>query len=450
MKEKKEKKEKIILTPEQKKAQRKKRAKTAGIVILVIIMIFALLMGIFAIVNVVGNKGLLEMASSFEKVVYQSTDPQLVPERQDANDNLFFVTNDEFKVIQFTDIHIGGGFASHKKDAMALNAVASMITAEKPDLVVVTGDVVYPVPVQSGSFNNKASTEIFATMMESLGVYWTFTFGNHDTEAYSFYDRKDLVDFYAEKDYKYCLFEENDPDNKIDGYGNQIIEVKNTSGIVTQAIATIDSHSYTDGDVFGAMWKYDNIKQSQVDWFKSEMIEINNQNRAIDPTASDVNAMAYFHIPLVEYLDAFNEYHENGKKDTANVQVYDGWFGESKQVVYSGIGEDNFFEIGVQYGLRGVFCGHDHYNNVTMDYKKEIVNEDGDKVMSPTVRFTYGMSIDYLAYAGIHKEGTQRGCTVISVQPDGSFDVELKNYYTDFDSIADREEVEMQPLTNNN
>ena len=35
---------------------------------------------------------------------------------------------------------------------MALNAVAAMVTAEKPDLVIVTGDIAYPVPFQAGTF----------------------------------------------------------------------------------------------------------------------------------------------------------------------------------------------------------------------------------------------------------------------------------------------------------
>jgi hypothetical protein len=45
------------------------------------------------------------------------------------------------------------------------------------------------------------------------------------------------------------------------------------------------------------------------------------------------------------------------------------------------------------------------------------------------------MSTDYLAYPGIFKEHSQRGCTVITVSPDGSFDVQPKNYYTDFENV---------------
>ncbi|MEE1246626.1 MAG: metallophosphoesterase, partial [Acutalibacteraceae bacterium] len=90
------------------------------------------------------------------------------------------------------DIHIGGGLFSLKKDAKAMNAVAAMITAEKPDLVVLTGDMVYPVPFQAGTFNNEISTKLLITLMEKLGVYYTVCFGNHDSEAYGTHKTSDF------------------------------------------------------------------------------------------------------------------------------------------------------------------------------------------------------------------------------------------------------------------
>ena len=96
-------------------------------------------------------------------------------------------TDGEFKVLQITDVHIGGGFMSVKKDTNALNAVAAMITYEKPDFVIVTGDIAFPVPYAAGTFNNKTGAKELAALMEELGVYWTLNFGNHDTEIYSYF-----------------------------------------------------------------------------------------------------------------------------------------------------------------------------------------------------------------------------------------------------------------------
>ena len=163
----------------------KKALKIIGIILAVIVV----LVGVAAVANVTGNKGNMEKIAGFESAAKEN---QLVPEK-DEKGNWTFTTDEDFKVVQLTDVHIGGGFMSLKKDAMALNAVAAMIKAEQPDLVVVTGDISYPVPFQAGTFNNLESAKLFAALMEQLGVYWTLGFGNHDTEAYSYYNRAGRV-----------------------------------------------------------------------------------------------------------------------------------------------------------------------------------------------------------------------------------------------------------------
>lgn len=384
-------------------------------------------------VTFIGNKANLEKAKSFATVEYEN---QLAPEK-DSHGNWTFVTDEDFKVVQLTDVHIGGGWMSLKKDGMALNAVAAMVTAEKPDLVVVTGDIGYPVPFQSGTFNNKSSAEIFAELMEQLGVYWTLCFGNHDTEAYSFYSREDMSEFYLSEKYEHCLFQAGPED--ISGYGNQVINIKQTNGVISQSLYVLDSHSYTDGDIFGVMWKYDNIHQDQIDWYKQnvEMYNVENAEtcKALGIKESDVKSTMFFHIPLEEYRDAWYEYVDNGFKDTENVKLVYGTAGESKKVVYCGMGEDELFETILELGsTTGIFCGHDHKNNFSLCYKG--------------IRLTYGMSVDYLAYPGIYKLGSQRGCTVILYSPDGTFDCTAENYYQDkYTSLYEKESVTMQEVT---
>ena len=169
-------------TKEKDTTKTKKRGKKALKILAGILVVIIALVGVAAIANIAGNKGNIEKIAAFESAAKEN---QLVPEK-DANGNWTFTTDEDFKVLQLTDVHIGGGFMSLKKDAMALNAVAAMIKAEKPDLVIATGDVSYPVPFQAGTFNNLSSAKVFAALMEQLGVYWTLGFGNHDTEAYSY------------------------------------------------------------------------------------------------------------------------------------------------------------------------------------------------------------------------------------------------------------------------
>ncbi|MBQ4603929.1 MAG: metallophosphoesterase, partial [Clostridia bacterium] len=346
------------------------------------------------------------------------------------------------KVLQLTDTHFGGGWMSHKKDSMALNAIAAMITAEKPDLVIVTGDVAYPVPFQAGTFNNKSGAKLFAELMETLGVYWTVSYGNHDTEAYSYYGRDDITAFYEQ--YPHCLMRKG-PDD-VDGYGNQVFNIVNSDGIITRSLFTVDSHSYVDGDYFGLMWKYDNIHDNQIEWYR-ETVKANQTHNKMklysssDSSFSERNlavlnpkSSVFLHVPLTEYRDAWNEYVENGYADTENVRYNYGKAGESGKVVYPGLYEDNFFETMLEmHSTDSVFCGHDHLNNFSVNYKG--------------IDLTYSYSVDYLAYTGIYKLGSQRGCTVIDIDENGAIEYSAQNYYQDkYISHYEKENVTMQEL----
>lgn len=398
----------------------KQRFKIFLKVLLIIILVIALLCGILASVSAVGLKSNSNFIETIETV---SFDNQLEPVLDD-NGCYTFTTDDQFKVIQLTDVHIGGGFLSIKKDSMAINAVAAMITAEKPDLVVITGDIAYPVPFQAGTFNNKTSAELFAQLMEKLGVYWVPVFGNHDTEAYSYYSREKISEFYSQEKFSHCLFQAGPED--VDGYGNSIINVKNTKGEITQSLVMLDSHSYVDNDYFGIMWKYDTIHESQVKWYEDSLNKIKAENNDVMP-----KSLAFFHIAIPEYKTAWDEYRANDFNDTENVKYIYGKAGEKDYSVYTSEYNYGFFNKVKELGsTQGMFCGHDHLNNFSIDYKG--------------VRLTYGYSIDYLAYTGIMKFGLQRGCTVIDIAPDGSFESHLENYYQDkYQAAKEKEQVDL-------
>lgn len=431
------------------KAKNKPKLKKAGKIILWIlggIVIFNLICAaVFSILNAITVKANTELAASFQAV---ENPDAVIPEKAE-NGNWVFKTNRDLKILQITDVHLGAGCLSSKKDAMAINAVASMVTAEKPDLVVITGDISFPVPFISGTMNNLRSAKMFATLMETLGVPWIPVFGNHDTEAYSYYSREDIADYYGGDSLKYCLFQKGS--DKVDGFGNSLIEVQNEDGIVTQALFLLDSHAYTDEDKLGLLWKYDHIHDNQIEWYKNSVASLNERNATTlnnlylnnakakqekSEQYSDVTSMLFFHIPLHEYKNAWNEYVGNGYKDTENVKLHYGTVGEIGSQICIPLEDDNLFEtmqtIG---GKKGIFCGHDHLNNYSLDYKG--------------IRLTYGYSIDYLAYSGIAKIGSQRGCTIIEAKTDGSFNITGSNYYQDkYQMLSDhtKETVTMQDM----
>ena len=59
--------------------------------------------------------------------------------------------NDDFRILQLTDIHLGGTIFSYGRDKKALMACEKLIRASQPDLVIVTGDLTYPDRVRNHS-----------------------------------------------------------------------------------------------------------------------------------------------------------------------------------------------------------------------------------------------------------------------------------------------------------
>lgn len=406
------------------KENNKKSSKAPLIIISAVLAVAVIITGL----NVLTVQKLLEKGNTYSKIQYEN---QLVPEK-DENGNWYFTTDGDFKVMHITDVHIGGGFLSKGYDEKALNAIAIMVTKEKPDLLIVTGDVAFPVPYTAGTFNNYSGAKAFANLMETLGVYWDVTFGNHDSEAYTYFDREDMSAFYSSDEFEYCLFEAGPKD--VDGYGNHTIEVKNSDGIITQAMILIDSQAYIEDSIIESIkGTYDNIHSNQVEWYEDEVNRMNAENKRIDEKAGTVVTHAFFHIPLVEMDDAWNEFKENGYKDTENFEYVEGLIGETGRQVCCAYGEDELFEKMLELGsTKAIHNGHDHVNNTTFKYKG--------------ITFSYGYSIDYFAYSNIDKLGSQRGNTMITLKPDSTFNIDKYNLYSDRYDLEGftREEVTMQ------
>jgi len=307
---------------------------------------------------------------------------------------------DDFKILHLTDIHLGGSLFSYSKDLKALTACYNLIEYTHPDLVIVTGDVCYPVGAMSMSFNNSAPVYQFASFMRNLGIPWAFTYGNHDTESIASLSQTALNDVFMNLSYKASrtlLYPYVQPD--ITGRSNQMIKLKNSDGTLNMGLFLIDSNAYI-GNVFNSV--YDYIHDDQVEWYAEKVQELN------DEAGHLVNSLAFFHIPLQEYRTANLLYLDNSDEVTY-------FFGENKERVEGGVCcseyPSKFFDTALELGsTTGMFCGHDHYNNMSLEYKG--------------IRLTYGMSIDYLAMPGIENRYKQRGAELITVHNDSTWDLE--------------------------
>lgn len=388
-----------------------------GFIIGLVSVILVLCIGL-TVANKISEMSMNKYIDTFGKVEYES---QLKPQL-DEYGNWYFTTDGDFKIMHITDTHIGGGCLSRGEDKKAFNAVAAMIAYEKPDLVIATGDI-SSAYVTSGTFNNKYAHQYFSRFMENLGVYWTVTFGNHDAEATNFYNKDAVAKMYENDEFKYCLFSSGPED--VSGQGNHVINVKNSKGDVTQCLIMIDTHSFTEDDPFGIAWDYDWVKEDQIEWYK-DMIELYCKGEE-----ETTKSLAFFHIPLLEVREAYWEYVNNGSQNTEDVKFIKGNPGEKDPVVFPSETDTALFDTMVELGsTQGFFYGHDHLNNFVVEYKG--------------ITMSYGYSIDYFAYGGIDGYGYQRGCQMITVHPDGSFDIIHENYYQDkYVPLYEKEDVDM-------
>ena len=304
-------------------------------------------------------------------------------------------TNRAYKILQLTDMHLGFGIFSKKKDRLALKAVSQIIKRTKPDLIVITGDSVFPFFPKAGTMNNKRQAEIFIRFMDSFGIPYALVYGNHDCEMFARYNKDKLSDVYSSG--KYSIFTKGRKD--IYGMGNYFINLTDSDGKVILPLVFLDSNMYGEGGWFYS--GFDCIHEDQVDWCMDKLSKLKKEN-------SDVRAMAFFHIPVNEFKEAYEKMKMGDKAVVykhGNIGEADDHFGIPKF-------EGTFFNRAVDNGIiKWMFCGHDHLNTLSLVYKG--------------IQLTYGMSIDCLGYNGISKSYIQRGGTLITRKIDGRVDIKM-------------------------
>lgn len=322
----------------------------------------------------------------------------------DGEYSVFTKGKEDFKILQLTDLHFGRGLLSYKTDKLANNAIITLVERVKPDLIILTGDNIYPVPIFSGCRNNMRESKFVAKLMESFEIPWTTVFGNHDTEPFATHSREELCEFYSKQ--PHCLLKRGD--KEVFGIGNHIIKLNNEDNTVNTALVMLDSNMYINKSFFST---FDNIHDDQIEWYEKNIKHISGDKELVP-------SLAFFHMPLIEYRDAWAKL-KMGHTDEVTYHL--GTINElNDHVGFSRRKKGNFFEKMREFGsLKGCFCGHDHLNNISMTYKG--------------IRLTYGMAIDFLAYRGIKKKYTNRGGTVISIKNDGSFDVKLEPLTTPYE-----------------
>ena len=243
---------------------------------------------------------------------------------------LKFNKTGEFKIMQFTDTHID---LNHNKNLIVYDIVEKIITIEKPDLVVLTGDIITQNDPQEGYRR-------FADIFKKAQIPWTVVFGNHDGEANT--PRKEITKYLIKL--PYCINADNGKEDGVYGETNFVLPVYGQSKKTSALLYFMDSNSNSTlkPQVDGYGW----FHFSQIEWYLKQSKKYTKANGG-----KPLPALAFFHIPLPEYTQAW----ENKINPPIGVKNED----ECSPDINSGM----FTAMLTGGDVMGTFVGHDHIND---------------------------------------------------------------------------------------
>ncbi|MCY1723224.1 metallophosphoesterase family protein [Prolixibacteraceae bacterium Z1-6] len=249
--------------------------------------------------------------------------------------DLRFNKKGEFKIVQFTDTHVN---LSKNTNLNVYDIVADIMKAEKPDLVVLTGDIV------TGE-NPKRGYERFENVFAKAGIPWVVTFGNHDSE--SNFPRQEVAELLQQ--FRWCL---NNDTGETEGNSNFTLTVAGKKKENNALLYFMDSQEYSTLKPLVDGWGW--FKHEQVDWYRKKSKEFTCLNNG-----TPMNALAFFHIPLPEYIQAWNNKINPPvgvrNEDECSPEINTGMFAamlESGDVMGTFVGHDHINDyIGVHYGI---------------------------------------------------------------------------------------------------
>lgn len=269
-------------------------------------------------------------------------------------------------------------------DILCLDHIRSLVAQTDPDLIFITGDVIY------GEFDDSGrSLDLFCDFMDSLEIPWAPVFGNHDNE--SFLGTARQCERFTES--RYCLFSRGN----VSGNGNYSVLILHND-VPVRVLYMLDSHGCG-----GAHDPCDrippSIHETQVAWLAD------TATRICSACGHLVPAFAAFHIPCREFHLAMEE--KGYLSDSpffvlgVDVQAKDGDFGCCHEHFGACATPNDFYDTLISSGVNGVFAGHNHMINTSILFKG--------------IRWTFGLKTGQYDY---HAPG-QLGGTLITLDSSG-------------------------------
>ena len=262
-------------------------------------------------------------------------------------------------VLQLSDTQL---MDSSEAKRRCYDYIEETVAATNPDLIIITGDVVY------GKFDTDGSILLdFIEFMESLEIYWAPVFGNHDNECPL------GVDWQCEQfeNAQYCLFEQRN----LSGNGNYSVGIVQ-GGEILRVFYMMDSNGCGNASEasLNKVKTDEGFGGSQISWCKQSIATL----QSIVP---DVKLSFAFHIQMFIFRDAFEKYEEydgevistssSSLKNPVNIDALEG--AEAGDFGYIGRVMKGPWDIGnavynslKELGVDSFFVGHEHCNSASI------------------------------------------------------------------------------------
>lgn len=245
-------------------------------------------------------------------------------EQQPADPELRFNSNGKFKIAQFTDTHLG--YDRKEVFDAAVKMMKNIIEQEKPDLVMLTGDIV------TGN-QMKEAFEHLLTPLDRMGIPFLYLMGNHEREGeLPGWEMAEAVTSHPAS-----------LNTRLSGNLDDVaIRVMSADGTRLKAVLYgMDSNDYS---VVPDHWDYGWISHTQIDWYRTKSQAFTRANGNLP-----VPSYTFIHIPLTEYAEADRDGHLTGLNNEGvfSAELNSGMLAAMEECA----------------DVHGVFCGHDHSND---------------------------------------------------------------------------------------
>lgn len=292
--------------------------------------------------------------------VAAGTGATAAPGAKAPKSTLAFRPDGRFNVVQFNDTQ-----DDEQTDRRTIELMERTLDAEKPDFVVINGDVI----------NGGCDTELEVKQalnqvvkpMESRKIPWAVTFGNHDEDSAAKTGMTEARMLQFLQSYEYNV--NGDTTEGVTGTSNSLLLVQSSkSKDPAFGLWLIDTGRYApdslNGQDFEGYPDWDWVRMDQVTWYRNLSIATEQKY------GRKIPSLMWGHIALHEHRNMwFGSLDSRTGADHQRAVKKHNIVGERNEDECPGPFNSGLFNAFLERGdVRGYFVGHDHVNTYVGNY----------------------------------------------------------------------------------